>query len=212
MRCPGQDSQYWKADAIYDVPCPQCGEAVEFFKDDSARVCPACKTRFANPKLDFGCASYCPHASQCVGLQEERKDEQPLKDILVQTVKRYVGDNKLLWQNLCLRGDAVEQLAREEGVSVFTVLGLSYLHSLNGETQEAVCRVFEEMNIELTDFKDLLLHRNLNAIEWRLIEDSEKIVGFSDLIRHKDKKELKNLAGLCHTESGRRYFLQHADD
>lgn len=32
MRCPGQDSQYWKADAIYDVPCPQCGEAVEFLK------------------------------------------------------------------------------------------------------------------------------------------------------------------------------------
>lgn len=212
MRCPGQDSQYWKADAIYDVPCPQCVEAVEFFKDDSARVCPACKTRFVNPKLDFGCASYCPHASQCMALQEERKEEQSLKEMLVQAVRCYVGEDKSLWQNLRLRGDAVEQLAREEGVSLFTVLGLSYLHSLEGAIQEAVCRVFEEANIELTDFKNLLLHRNLNAIEWRLIEDSEKIVEFSDLIRHKDKKELKNLAGLCHTESGRRYFLQHADD
>ncbi len=32
MKCPGQDSQYWKAGAVFDVKCPKCGNEVEFFK------------------------------------------------------------------------------------------------------------------------------------------------------------------------------------
>ena len=35
MRCPGQDSRYWKPGAAYDVTCPQCGSSIEFFKDES---------------------------------------------------------------------------------------------------------------------------------------------------------------------------------
>ena len=34
MKCPGQDSQYWKPGAVFDVKCPECGNEVEFFKDD----------------------------------------------------------------------------------------------------------------------------------------------------------------------------------
>ncbi|MBC2745136.1 MAG: HD domain-containing protein [Desulfosarcina sp.] len=40
MKCPGQDTLYWKPGAIYEVPCPNCGVNVEFFKDDTARKCP----------------------------------------------------------------------------------------------------------------------------------------------------------------------------
>ena len=42
MKCPGQDTQYWKAGAIFDVPCPECGRDVEFFKDDTTRKCGGC--------------------------------------------------------------------------------------------------------------------------------------------------------------------------
>lgn len=67
MRCPGQDTRYWKPGAIFETQCPKCGHDVEFFKDDTTRKCSNCGHRFANPKMDFGCISYCEFAAQCTG-------------------------------------------------------------------------------------------------------------------------------------------------
>ncbi|MBU0988547.1 MAG: hypothetical protein KKH68_14950 [Proteobacteria bacterium] len=67
MKCPGQDSRYWKPGSIFETKCPQCGHKVEFFKDDTARRCEKCSHRFVNPQMDFGCASYCQFAEQCIG-------------------------------------------------------------------------------------------------------------------------------------------------
>ena len=44
MKCPGQDTQYWKPGAIYDAKCPECEHVVEFFKDDTTR--PELRTSF----------------------------------------------------------------------------------------------------------------------------------------------------------------------
>jgi len=66
MRCPGQDPQNWKPDDVFEVPCPKCGAKVEFFKDDGTRACPACRHRFRNPRLDLGCAEWCPYADKCL--------------------------------------------------------------------------------------------------------------------------------------------------
>ncbi len=67
MKCPGQDSRYWKPGAIFDVKCPNCGEMIEFFKDDTRRKCPRCGHEVPNPEMDFGCAAYCPYAEHCLG-------------------------------------------------------------------------------------------------------------------------------------------------
>ena len=67
MKCPGQDSRYWKPGAIFEESCPKCGHSVEFFKDDTTRICKSCGHRFLNPSMDFGCASYCAYAEQCIG-------------------------------------------------------------------------------------------------------------------------------------------------
>jgi len=67
MKCPGQDPLFWDKDAIFEAPCPSCGRAVEFFKDDPFRRCPACGYKFQNPRLDIGCAEWCPYAEQCLG-------------------------------------------------------------------------------------------------------------------------------------------------
>jgi len=69
MQCPGQDSRCWGSDAIFDVACLQCGHEVEFFKDEPTRTCKNCGLKIVNPKMDFGCASYCQFADQCVGDQ-----------------------------------------------------------------------------------------------------------------------------------------------
>lgn len=65
IRCPGQNTLFWKPDDIYDVRCPSCGAPVEFWKDDSKRTC-KCGHRFLNPKRDLGCLEYCKYAEQCM--------------------------------------------------------------------------------------------------------------------------------------------------
>ena len=42
VRCPGQDQRFWKPGDIFEVKCPGCGGAVEFFKDEPKLKCPKC--------------------------------------------------------------------------------------------------------------------------------------------------------------------------
>jgi ribosomal protein S27E len=73
VKCPGQDTRYWKKGDIFDVRCPKCGKEVEFFKDDVRRRC-KCGRTIVNPKLDLACAEWCQHAEKCVdGLPAELK-------------------------------------------------------------------------------------------------------------------------------------------
>jgi hypothetical protein len=64
--CPGQDRSNWTPDDIFEVPCSSCGKPIEFFKDDGARTCGGCGYRVRNPRLDLGCASWCPHGERCL--------------------------------------------------------------------------------------------------------------------------------------------------
>jgi ferredoxin len=59
--------RYWKPGDIYEIACPNCGRAVEFFKDETTRRCKGCGEKVANPKIDFGCAAYCQYAAACLG-------------------------------------------------------------------------------------------------------------------------------------------------
>ena len=68
MKCPGQDRGYWKADAVFEVPCPQCGASVEVFKDEPTGHCPRCDHRFPNPGVEIGCAAWCALAQECLGV------------------------------------------------------------------------------------------------------------------------------------------------
>jgi hypothetical protein len=105
MRCPGQDMQYWKPGAIFESSCPQCGNPVEFFKDDTARKCGRCGHRFVNPQMDFGCAAYCPFAEQCLGTLPEGlavQKENLLKDRVAVEMKRtFRNDFKRIGRTGC---------------------------------------------------------------------------------------------------------------
>lgn len=68
-KCPGQDTQFWTADDIYDVDCPACGTPVEFFRTDPVRRCDGCGYQMPNPRLDLACAQWCPQAELCVGIR-----------------------------------------------------------------------------------------------------------------------------------------------
>lgn len=133
MKCPGQDTQYWKPGAIYEAKCPECGEEVEFFKDDPSRKCPKCGHRFLNPALDFGCAAYCQYAEQCLGnLPPEliAQKQDLMKDRVAIEMKKYFGkDFKRIGHAMKVARYA-EQIGKKEGANMAVVLISAYLHDI----------------------------------------------------------------------------------
>jgi hypothetical protein len=59
--------RYWKPEDIFTVPCPACGGEIEFWKDEPLRTCSSCGKEMRNPKVDFGCADWCKHGTNCLG-------------------------------------------------------------------------------------------------------------------------------------------------
>jgi HD superfamily phosphodiesterase len=139
MKCPGQDSRYWQPGAIFEAACPQCGKAVEFFRDESSRRCRNCGHKFLNPKMDFGCASYCKYAAQCLGdlppeLMAQRDDL--LKDRVAVEMKKYFGkDFKRIAHAMKVARYAEEIVKAEQG-NPAVVLPAAYLHDIGIKESE----------------------------------------------------------------------------
>ena len=76
MKCPGQDTRYWKKEDIFETNCPVCQTTAEFFKDDVRRRCTKCNSWIPNPKLDLGCIDWCNYAEQCVGNDYLKKQKK----------------------------------------------------------------------------------------------------------------------------------------
>lgn len=70
LRCPGQDQRFWKPKDIFEVQCPGCGEAIEFFKDELKLKCRKCRQMVINPKIELGCAQWCRYAEKCLEILE----------------------------------------------------------------------------------------------------------------------------------------------
>jgi HD superfamily phosphohydrolase YqeK/DNA-directed RNA polymerase subunit RPC12/RpoP len=133
MRCPGQDSRYWGAEAIFEVECPNCGGKVEFFKDEPTRRCKGCGQKLVNPKMDFGCAAYCKFAEQCLGdlppeLVAQREDL--LKDRVAIEMKRYFAKDFKRIGHATKVARYAEEIVREEGGEPAVVLCAAYLHDI----------------------------------------------------------------------------------
>ncbi len=130
MKCPGQDMRYWKPGAIFEVECPKCSGRVEFFKDDTARKCPACGHRFANPEMDFGCAAHCRYAEQCLGTlppELAARRESLLKDKIAVAVKRRLGKDFRRIGRAVRAARFAEEIAVAAGADPGLVLSAAYL-------------------------------------------------------------------------------------
>lgn len=144
MKCPGQDTQYWNQDAIFETQCPECGAKMEFFKDDTSRKCKNCDKRIVNPKMDFGCASYCQYAEQCIGTLPEEfltQRDDLLKDRVAVEMKRYFKSDFRRIGHAMRVARYAEQIGKDEQSKKFdrktdeqanlaVILAAAYLHDI----------------------------------------------------------------------------------
>ena len=133
MKCPGQDTQYWVPGAIFEADCPECGRPVEFFKDDTTRKCGHCGHRFLNPEMEFGCATYCQYAEQCVGnLPPEllAQKEDLLKDRVAIEMKRYFKTDFKRIGHASRVARHAERIGKDEKGNLAVILAAAYLHDI----------------------------------------------------------------------------------
>ncbi|MCK5679457.1 HD domain-containing protein [bacterium] len=209
MRCPGQDSRYWKHDAIFDAKCPECGSEIEFFKDQTTCKCKNCGKQVINPKMDFGCASYCQYAEQCMGelppeLLANRDDL--LKDRVALKMKlHFHKDFKNIGQATKVARFAAK-IAPEEGANPAIVLCASYLHNIGAKLAEKSetppsLKVLEDEAVRL----GRKIMEGLNA----KAELTEQVLAILDHIHHPGKGE--NLDFNCVQDALNIYKLQIAN-
>ena len=169
MKCPGQDMKYWKEGAIFDVQCPQCKYIVEFYKDDTSRKCGNCGHRFVNPKMDFGCASYCQYAEQCLGTLPEEfagAKDNLLKDKVAVQMKRFFQTDFKRIRQAIATAQFAENIGKAEGGNLAILLCTSYLHDMKLEEAQAILKkvgAVEPIIKEITE----LHHRTDNGIGGR---------------------------------------------
>ncbi|MBF0200146.1 MAG: HD domain-containing protein [Desulfamplus sp.] len=139
MKCPGQDTKYWKEDAIFEERCPRCSAVIEFFKDDTSRKCRVCGKRVVNPHMDFGCASYCQYAEQCIGtLPDEylQKRDDLMKDRVAVEMKRYFKSDFRRIGHAARVAQYAEEIGRQEGGNLSVILCAAYLHDIGIKNAE----------------------------------------------------------------------------
>ncbi len=234
MRCPGQDSRYWKPGAIFETNCPQCGAEVEFFKDEPTRRCKKCRHKVMNPEMDFGCASYCRFAAQCLGdlppeLLAER--ESLLKDRVALEMKQYFSkDFKRIGHAARVARIAEKIVAREKGDPA-VVLIAAYLHDIGikeseRKYQSSAARyqeqegppVAREILLKLGAAEDLVEEvcdiighhhhpRTTETINFKCLYDADLLVNLEEQRKEKPV-EPERLAGIIRkaflTESGKK--------
>ncbi len=139
MQCPGQDSRFWDHEAIFEARCPNCGSSVEFFRDDNNRKCRKCGHKVLNPRIDFGCATYCPHAEQCLGslppeLLAKKKDL--LKDRVAIEMKRYFEHDFKRIGHATRVARHAEEINKVEQGNTAVILITAYLHDIGIKESE----------------------------------------------------------------------------
>ncbi len=112
---------------------------MEFFKDDATRRCGKCKKKIVNPKMDFGCASYCKFAEQCLGTLPEEfvaKRDDLLKDRVAVAMKRYFGTDFKRIGHAGKVARFAEKIGKQEKANLAVVLCAAYLHDIGIKNAE----------------------------------------------------------------------------
>ncbi len=233
MQCPGQDSRYWDGEAVFEADCPKCGKAVEFFRDEARRTCRNCGHKMLNPRMDFGCATYCPYAEQCLGgLPPEllAKKRELLLERVPLEMKKYFGDDFRRIGHATRVARYAAQIGEREGAHPAVVQVAGYLHDIGIKEAERkhqstaaryqhqegppiARRILESLSAEpglIDEVCDIIGHhhqpRPEETVNFKALYDADLIVNFEEQYKENglDAERLEKLLGRSFlTESGR---------
>lgn len=135
FRCPGQDQRFWKPQDIFQVKCPGCGRAIEFFKDEPKLKCRKCGQMVVNPKIDLGCAQWCQYARQCLGT-EAGEEISIIRDKLIDEMKKVFGEDQKRIKHALAVLNYAEQIQQSEGGDPLVVKAAAILHDIGIKAAE----------------------------------------------------------------------------
>ncbi|MFV0436819.1 MAG: HD domain-containing protein [Desulfopila sp.] len=229
MKCPGQDMQYWNAEAIFEVDCPKCQKPVEFYKDDTNRRCNHCGHRFVNPKMDFGCAAYCPYAEQCLGtLPEEFVGAQDglLKDKVAVEMKRYFKSDFHRIGHTTRVARYAEAIGKTEGGNLAALLCAAYLHDVGHpgdssldrqQTVAAGKEILSRLNAKqaMLEAVTLLLLGQTGengelAGELSILKDARNLAQLEESYKQEGTRQQQELSAILHTDTARKLAAELA--
>jgi len=201
--------KYWKADAIFETTCPKCAAKVEFYKDDTSRRCGGCGYRMVNPQMDFGCASYCQYAEQCLGALPEDFSgvrEQLLKDKLAVEVKRALGDDFRRIRQVSAIARFAENIGKAEGGNLPVILCAAYLQGLEAQVAATLLTKVGAKQSMIEDIATVITETTSGltqpSLETRILEDALTLQQQDDALREGIVTAPSSLSSL-HTTAAR---------
>jgi ribosomal protein S27E len=216
IKCPGQDTRFWRPGDIFDVTCSECGSQVEFFKDEARRRCPNCGNRIINPKISLGCAQWCEHARECLGfdpkeLQEEDHEEATLVDELIKAVKRELGEDQQRFRHALKVLEKAQELLRGEAADPRVVLVGALLHDLP-DWKDVAIKIMKglELDEDTIDHVARILEgihtaKGIDTLESKIVWDAGQLVSLTEGNEGTELEELeKNIHTMFKTRTGKK--------
>lgn len=220
-KCPGQDSQFWTAEDVYEIACGNCGFLVEFFKTDGMRRCTRCGLRVINPRVSIGCAQWCESAKECLGYDPHQQGnegaESSLLDELIAAMKTEFGDDQPRISHALRVLEYAQEILQKEAADPRVVLSAAVLHDIgiqqaekeygssSGKYQEIAGvpiarRIMNELRIEVETLehvcKIIANHhsaKDIDTPEFRIVWDADWLVNIPDLYPLDDHPRLRQV-------------------
>lgn len=227
-RCPGQDMRFWKPEDIFCMPCPDCGNEIEFWKDEPFHYCRKCTREVRNPRLDLGCAKWCKFAAECLGTLVDNPDlVVPIRDRLIAAMKEVFGSDERRIQHALQVLEHAEAIYKVEGGSAIIVKAAAILHDIGipecekkygsaaGNYQELegppiARRILEKLRVEddiVTAVCKIIAHHHNGECqlpEFTIIWDADWLVNLPEEFPQADAAERGRLvARIFRTPTGR---------
>jgi len=230
VKCPGQDTRFWKPDDIFDVVCPACGKPVEFFKDDPSRRCPKCGTLIANPRLDRGCAEWCRYARECPALRGRLENgSQSIRERLISAMREFLGPDEPRIAHTLKVLEYAEEILKVEKASPLVVRAAAILHDIGVPEAERkygssaaryqeiegppiARRIMRDVGLDETTIDKVLSiveshhsGRDIDAPEFNIVWDSDRLANIPEEFASCSRKELKSIIEkVFKTETGKK--------
>jgi len=232
FRCPGQDQRFWKPEDIFDVRCPRCGQALEFFKDEPKLKCRECGQVVVNPKIDLGCAEWCQYAEQCLGVSPASQ-VSAIRDKLINEMKTIFGkDEKRIEHALGVLNYA-ERVQAAEGGDPLVVRAAAILHDIDilqaerkygssyAKYHETEGPPIASEILKRNDVPDKVIEhvckivashhsaKEIDTTEFRIVWDADRLVNLlADYINMDKAKLQETINKTFKTEKGRQIALE----